>query len=82
MNIPRVTVKHTNQFIRLRDDYGSLWNGTVNVQDCGIIPDNNDPVYLVSAKVIYDNDGFVCCNLVFFDECFFRIGYNLCLQTN
>ena len=59
MNITRVTVKHTNQFIRLRDDYGSLWNGTVNVQDCGIIPDNNDPVYLVSAKVIYDNDGFV-----------------------
>lgn len=59
MNVNRVKVKYTNQFIRLRDDYGSTWNGSINVNNCEIMPDNNNPVYLISARITYDNDGYV-----------------------
>ncbi len=35
----------------MRHDYGSTWNGTVIVKGTNtIIPDNNNPVYLVSAN--------------------------------
>ena len=59
MNVNRVKVKHTNQFIRLRDDYGSSWNGNINVNNCEIMPDNDNPAYLISAKITYDKDGYV-----------------------
>ena len=55
MVVDNVTVRYTNQFIRLRDDYGSTWNGTIKVTNSKIIPGNNNPVYLVSARIVYDS---------------------------
>jgi hypothetical protein len=51
LTLENVTLKHTNTFVNLRHDYGSTWNGTVIVKGTNtIIPDNNNPVYLVSAN--------------------------------
>ncbi|MBP5684133.1 MAG: InlB B-repeat-containing protein [Bacilli bacterium] len=49
MTLNNVTLKHANRLVKLRNDYGSTWNGDIVITgENTIIPDNNDKVYLVS----------------------------------
>ena len=59
LNLDHVAVYNNNHFISFRTDYGSLWNGTVNIKDCWIHPGNNDTVTLITFKISYDDNGYV-----------------------
>ena len=49
--IDSVTVKNANEFISLRDDYGSIWHGNIILKGNNVIePGNNNPVYLISVN--------------------------------
>ena len=59
LNIENVVVYYQNTFIKLRKDYGSFWNGFINIKNCWMHPGNNDPVSLVEFQLSYDDNGYL-----------------------
>ena len=57
LKINDVKARYTNQFIELRSDYGSTWDGKIEVTNSKIYPSNDDNVYLIKFKVTYDEEG-------------------------
>ena len=55
MNIKNVDFYYTNKPIQLRTDYGSLWNGTINISNSTIHPNNNKKISLISFDIEFDD---------------------------
>ena len=53
LNIKDVTRIGSGSFIELRADYGSTWEGTINIEDCTYKPTNANKI--ISFTVTYDN---------------------------
>lgn len=53
LNLKNVTRLGDSAFITLRSDYGSTWDGNINIEDCTFIPINSNQ--LISFNVTYDN---------------------------
>jgi hypothetical protein len=41
------TVRHGNQFINFRRDYGAVWNGDVSIRNCRLLPDSGGEVSIL-----------------------------------
>ncbi len=54
LNVIGTTIE-ANTFIPLRNDYGSTWDGDVNIEDCVYKYDGTSAPKLVSASLSYDN---------------------------
>ena len=54
LNIDNSTRVGGATFIELRSDYGSSWNGTVNVKDCKFITDQANTIFYFA--VLYESD--------------------------
>ena len=59
MNIKNVDVYYTNTFIHLRTDYGSTWNGNINITNSAIHPGNNSKIHLIDFDIEFDNTKIV-----------------------
>ena len=57
LDINNVIVHYSNHFIKLRPDYGSIWNGTVNIKNSRLNPHNDSPSMLIYFKLTYDTSG-------------------------
>lgn len=55
LNITNTTSCGRNGFVYLRDDYGSSWNGNINIKDC-IFKGTKFP-RIIHFKISYDEDG-------------------------
>ena len=55
LRISNTTVSGTPQFINLRSDYGSLWNGSIEISNSTFIPNTTTPS-LISMQVAFDNN--------------------------
>lgn len=53
-NLKNVTRLGSESFIELRADYGSSWNGTINITDCTYKPTYSNQI--ISFFVTYDNN--------------------------
>ena len=49
LSVDNTTVRYGNQFLKLRDDYGSTWNGNVIINNSKIIPPSSNN----SATAVY-----------------------------
>ena len=49
--IENVAVYYTNTFVKLRDDYGSVWKGNVKIKNSSITPSNNNEVVLINYNL-------------------------------
>lgn len=54
LNLKNVTRLGDSAFITLRSDYGSTWDGNINIEDCTYIPINSNQ--LISFNVTYDEN--------------------------
>ncbi len=55
LNISNTTNSGRSAFINLRDDYGSSWNGNINIKDC-TLKETQFP-RIIHFKIIHDKDG-------------------------
>lgn len=55
LNITNTTSCERNGFVYLREDYGSSWNGNINIKDC-IFKGTKFP-RIIHFKISYDEDG-------------------------
>ena len=53
LNLKNVTRLGWNSFITLRSDYGSTWNGNINIEDCVYIPSSANRI--LSFTVTYED---------------------------
>lgn len=58
LNISNVTSLCNNSFISLREDYGSTWDGEINIKDSTYITGSSSQ--LIHFKVSYNEDNSVC----------------------
>lgn len=54
LNIENVTTLSPSTLVYLRDDYGSTWNGTINIKNCTMAKANNPKI--VTFYTNYDNN--------------------------
>ena len=55
LKISNTSVSGTSEFINLRYDYGSLWNGTIEISDSIFTPSTSSPS-LILMKVLFDDN--------------------------
>lgn len=55
LNLKNVIRVGSSSFIELRADYGSTWNGNINIEDCTYIPTNSKQI--ISFTTTYDSNG-------------------------
>lgn len=56
LKISNTSVSGTNEFINLRSDYGSLWDGTIEISDSTFTPSSSSSPSLISMKVSFDDN--------------------------
>ena len=55
LNITNTISHYKDGLVYLRDDYGSTWDGTINISNCELT--NLQTPKIIGFKIIYDNDG-------------------------
>ncbi len=59
--IENTTVKNATQFINLRNDYGSTFDGDIIIRDCTFAPKSSKEILLINGKNTGDWDfGYTC----------------------
>lgn len=54
LNLKNVTRLGSTSFVELRADYGSTWNGNINIEDCTYKPTNSNQI--IRFEVTYDDN--------------------------
>lgn len=55
LKISNTSVSGTSEFIRLREDYGSTWDGTIEISNSSLTP-NTDSPSLISMQASFDGN--------------------------
>lgn len=62
LTISGTSVTGADQFIRLREDYGSTWDGTIEIKNSTFTPPSNWQNTLISMKATFDDNSSILHN--------------------